>query len=117
MKTLAIIGGGASGMLAGITALETNPDIQVIIFDQKDILGKKILSTGNGRCNLTNKNMSLDYFRSDEPQLISSVLKAFGYSDTIRFFENLGLLMNPEMDTFIQDVIRHLSSVLFWIIV
>ena len=91
MKTLAIIGGGASGMLAGITALETNPDIQVIIFDQKDILGKKILSTGNGRCNLTNKNMSLDYFRSDEPQLISSVLKAFGYSDTIRFFENLGL--------------------------
>ena len=93
MRTLAIIGGGASGMLAGITALETNPDIQVIIFDQKDILGKKILSTGNGRCNLTNKNMSLDYFRSDEPQLISSVLKAFGYSDTIRFFENLGLLM------------------------
>ena len=93
MKTLAIVGGGASGMLAGITALETNPDIQVIIFDQKDILGKKILSTGNGRCNLTNKNMSLDYFRSDEPQLISSVLKAFGYSDTIRFFENLGLLM------------------------
>ena len=90
MKTLAIIGGGASGMLAGITALETNPDIQVIIFDQKDILGKKILSTGNGRCNLTNKNMSLDYFRSDEPQLISSVLKAFGYSDTIRFFEKSG---------------------------
>ena len=37
--------------------------------------------------------MSLDYFRSDEQQLISSVLKAFGYSDTIRFFENLGLLM------------------------
>ena len=92
MKTLAIIGGGASGMLAGITALETNPDIKVIIFDQKDILGKKILSTGNGRCNLTNEKMSLDYFRSDEPQLISSVLKDFGYPDTIRFFENLGLL-------------------------
>ena len=87
MKTLAIVGGGASGMLAGITALETNPDIQVIIFDQKDILGKKILSTGNGRCNLTNKNMSLDYFRSDEPQLISSVLKSlwiFGYNSFFR---------------------------------
>ena len=67
MKTLAIVGGGASGMLAGITALETNPDIHVIIFDQKDILGKKILSAGNGRCNLTNKNMSLDYFRSHQP--------------------------------------------------
>ena len=52
MKTLAIVGGGASGMLAGITALETNPDIHVIIFDQKDILGKKILSTGNGRFGL-----------------------------------------------------------------
>ena len=57
MKTLAIVGGGASGMLAGITALETNPDIQVIIFDQKDILGKKILSNEKGNCNLTNKKM------------------------------------------------------------
>lgn len=93
MKTLAIIGGGATGMLAGITALETNPDIHVIIFDQKDILGKKILSTGNGRCNLTNEKMSPEYFRSDTHELISSVLKAFDYPDTIHFFENLGLLL------------------------
>ena len=93
MKTIAVIGGGASGMLAATTVLETNPDIRVIIFDQKDILGKKILSTGNGRCNLTNENMSPEYFRSDTHELISSVLKAFDYPDTIRFFENLGLFL------------------------
>lgn len=93
MKTIAIIGGGASGMLAGITALETNPDIQVIVFDQKDILGKKILSTGNGRCNLTNENMGSGYFRSDTPEFINPVLKSFEFQDTMHFFKNLGLLM------------------------
>lgn len=93
MKTIAIIGGGASGMLTGITALETNPDIQVIIFDQKDILGKKILSTGNGRCNLTNEKMAAEYFRSDTPEMINPVLKSFEFQDTMHFFENLGLLL------------------------
>ena len=93
MKTLAIVGGGPSGMLAGITALEANPDIQVMIFDQKDILGKKILSTGNGRCNLTNEKMTSGYFRSDTPEMIDPVLKAFEVKDTMHFFENLGLLL------------------------
>ena len=93
MDTIAIIGGGASGMLAGIAALETTSDIHVIIFDQKDILGKKILSTGNGRCNLTNEDMSENYFRSDTPEMISSVLKDFGCPDAMHFFEKLGLLL------------------------
>ena len=86
MKTLAIVGGGASGMLAGIAALEKNPDIQVMIFEQKDILGKKILSTGNGRCNLTNEKMDSGYFRSDTPEKINPVLKSFEFQRYHAFF-------------------------------
>ena len=50
---IAIIGGGASGMAAAIAAKRQNPSASVVIFEHKDIPGKKILSTGNGRCNFT----------------------------------------------------------------
>ena len=51
MLTIAIIGGGAAGLCAAISAKRENPKASVIIFEHKDIPGKKILSTGNGRCN------------------------------------------------------------------
>ena len=52
MRTVAVIGGGASGMMAAITAAEAGA--HVILLEHKDRIGKKILSTGNGRCNFTN---------------------------------------------------------------
>ena len=61
MTKIAIIGGGASGMAAGITASRNGASVTVL--EQNDILGKKILSTGNGRCNLTNLNMKTDDYR------------------------------------------------------
>ena len=60
MKKIVIVGGGASGMMAAITAAERHPDTKVCILEHKDSLGKKILSTGNGRCNFTNKIMNTD---------------------------------------------------------
>ena len=52
MRTVAVIGGGVSGMTAAIAAAEKGA--RVIILEHKDRIGKKILSTGNGRCNFTN---------------------------------------------------------------
>ena len=52
MRTVAVIGGGAAGMMAAVTAAQNGAD--VILLEHKDRLGKKILSTGNGRCNFTN---------------------------------------------------------------
>ena len=52
MRTVAVIGGGAAGMMAAVTASQNGAD--VILLEHKDRLGKKILSTGNGRCNFTN---------------------------------------------------------------
>ena len=92
MLTIAIIGGGASGMAAAIAAKRQNSKASVIIFEHKDIPGKKILSTGNGRCNLTNEYMDTSCFRSDCHDKIAPVLKQFNAEDTIQFFQQLGIL-------------------------
>lgn len=92
MKRIVIIGGGASGMFAAITAATVDPTAQVGILEQKETLGKKILSTGNGRCNLTNEYMKLSCFHSDTPSAIAPILDQFTEKNTIDFFENLGVL-------------------------
>ena len=65
MKKIAVIGGGASGLVAAIAAARSNQKVQITIYEQKDSVGKKILATGNGRCNLTNKDMKSSYYRSE----------------------------------------------------
>lgn len=92
MLTIAIIGGGASGMAAAIAAKRQNMTASVMIFEHKDIPGKKILSTGNGRCNLTNEYMNASCFRSDSPDRIAPVLERFTSDDTIHFFQELGIV-------------------------
>lgn len=89
MTKIAIIGGGASGMAAGITASRNGASVTVL--EQNDILGKKILSTGNGRCNLTNLNMKTDDYRGDDLEFIQEFLKDFGASDALDFFSSVGI--------------------------
>ena len=93
MKKIAVIGGGASGLAAAIAAARSNPKVQITIYEQKDSVGKKILATGNGRCNLTNKDMKSSYYRSENIPFVEEVLEQFGYEDTIRFFSSLGLMV------------------------
>lgn len=90
MRKICVIGGGASGMTAAIAAARQGA--AVTILEHKDRLGKKLLSTGNGRCNLTNEAMSPDYFRGEAREIIPCVLDEFGVADTLRFFEELGVL-------------------------
>ena len=58
--SIAIIGAGASGLLASIVLSKKNFD--VTIFEKNPKAGKKLLATGNGKCNITNKNLALDHF-------------------------------------------------------
>lgn len=90
-KRIIIVGGGASGLVAAICA--TRDGANVTIIEQKERLGKKILSTGNGRCNLTNEYMDLECFRGDDTSVVSKVLEQFGYEDTLSFFEELGVIL------------------------
>lgn len=93
MKTrnVIIIGGGASGLMAAISAARYGAKVTII--EQKDRLGKKILSTGNGKCNLTNEYMQLDCFRGDDISIVSHVLEQFGFQETCNFFEELGVIL------------------------
>ena len=90
-KHVVIVGGGASGLVAAITAAREGAKVTII--EQKDRLGKKILSTGNGRCNLTNEYMDMTCFRSDDIKLVSDVINQFGYQETVQFFEELGVIL------------------------
>ena len=93
MKTrhVIIVGGGASGMMAAITAATEGASVTLI--EQKDRVGKKILSTGNGRCNLTNRRMDEACFRGDDVAIVTEILGRFGLEDTERFFEHLGVML------------------------
>lgn len=84
-----VAGGGASGMTAAIAAARGGAN--VVILEKNDCLGRKIPATGNGKCNLTNEHMDVSCYRSDTPERILPVLQTFGYTDTLRFFEELGL--------------------------
>ncbi len=89
-----IIGGGASGMTAAITARRLGAE--VLILERNSRIGKKILATGNGRCNYTNINTDIKHFNGKNPKFIYSALKEFNVQDTINFFEELGVAHKVE---------------------
>ena len=94
MKKLAIIGAGASGLCAAIEAKKANPDIDITIFERMQKSGKKILATGNGRCNFTNADLSLNHFYGND-DFLKSILSS-EFSDIKDFFKNLGVLSYEE---------------------
>ena len=91
MKRIGIIGGGASGIVAAIAAARSDGYAQVFILEQKESIGKKILATGNGRCNLTNEAMDASCYHGEDPEFARNVLEQFGYGETLEFFASLGL--------------------------
>lgn len=95
MKIL-IIGGGASGMTAAIKAGRTNPDAEIIILEKMDRVGKKILATGNGRCNYSNLNTSPKDYYGQQPQFVNYALKEFTVDYTVNFFNGMGVFPREE---------------------
>lgn len=89
---IAIIGGGASGMMAALAAKQ-NKNCNVTIYEKNDRVGKKILMTGNGKCNFSNLDFKVDYFRSDSLRDFGSFFDKFGVNETLHFFEEQGLLV------------------------
>lgn len=84
-----VAGGGPAGMMAAITAAKRN--LKVLLLEHMDTVGKKILSTGNGKCNLTNEYMNEDCFYCEDKSFIKNALEQFGSNDTIDFFRELGV--------------------------
>ncbi|MCD7981578.1 MAG: NAD(P)/FAD-dependent oxidoreductase [Clostridiales bacterium] len=85
-----VIGAGASGLTAAIAAARKGAS--VLILEHNSISAKKILSTGNGKCNFTNARQEPSCYRSDRPQLVQDAMEQFSWKDTVVFFEELGIL-------------------------
>ena len=95
MKTeIAVIGGGASGMMAAITARKSGKE--VVILERKDRILKKVLITGNGRCNITNVNANISNYFGKNISSVENILNSFNPQDTMDFFNGLGIVCNEE---------------------
>ena len=95
MKTeIAVIGGGASGMMAAITARKSGKE--VVILERKDRILKKVLITGNGRCNITNVNADISNYFGKNISSVENILNSFNPQDTMDFFNGLGIICNEE---------------------
>lgn len=94
MKVL-IVGGGASGMMAALTAA-ADPRNQVTLLERQSRVGRKLLATGNGRCNLTNLDANPSHYHGAHPDFVQSCLSQFSVRDTLEFFRTLGLLTTVE---------------------
>ncbi len=94
MKKIAIVGGGAAGLFAA-AYLSTYKNYDITIFEKNNRVGKKLLLTGNGKCNITNTNIS-DYCFNDNN--FYNMLKYFSNNDTIDFFNSIGLLTKTDSE-------------------
>ncbi|MBP3608984.1 MAG: NAD(P)/FAD-dependent oxidoreductase, partial [Lachnospiraceae bacterium] len=88
-KQIAVIGGGASGMMAALTAVQNGAE--VTLYEAKERLGKKILATGNGKCNFTNLVQEDSCYRGTDAAFSKSVRAAFSVEQTIKFFKSIGI--------------------------
>ncbi len=91
---IAVIGGGASGLFAAIAA--KNDNTNVTIYEKEKRLGRKILATGNGRCNMTNINASEKDYHSADLSFMRGVINRFWVDETLSFFSELGVLWKEE---------------------
>lgn len=89
MKRILVIGGGASGMMAALTAARAGA--QVHLLEKNEQLGRKLSQTGNGRCNLTNLEMSASAFRGASSAFVTQILSQFDAEASCRFFRELGV--------------------------
>lgn len=86
-----IIGGGAAGLMAAITAAENGAGVTIL--EHMPRVGKKILSTGNGKCNLTNLDMRPDCYRCGIADFPMTAIGRFSVADTVSFFRRLGVVV------------------------
>lgn len=94
MKRIAVIGGGASGLMAACFAVGDGNS--VVVFEKQKKIGRKILVSGNGRCNITNKNISVGNYHGGNPHFVDNVFSRFGMKETVGFFRSIGLPLVEE---------------------
>lgn len=114
-KTLSVIGGGASGLAAAIEAARINKsqktDIKITVYERLPKIGKKILATGNGRCNIMNSSLTKNKYHGDT-RLLDSVFEAYSAESNMEFFRSMGIYLAQEDDGRLYPLSFQASSVL-----
>ncbi len=105
-----VVGGGAAGLMAAVSARRTGADVTIL--ERNPRVGKKILATGNGRCNFTNIYADVKHYNGKNPGFVSGALSAFTVKDTIRFFEKLGIEHKVEENGKVFPMSDQASSIL-----
>lgn len=90
MQEIIIIGGGASGLVAAINIARKGK--KVTILEKNSACGKKILATGNGRCNYFNEDQNINHYRSKNHELINSVINQKNLDEVLSFFDSIGIV-------------------------
>ena len=90
MSKIVIVGGGASGLVASIYASRNNNE--VILLEKNNNLGKKILITGNGKCNYWNKDISIKHYNSNNLDILDKIITDKNKLEIERFFDRLGIV-------------------------
>ena len=111
MNKIAVIGGGASALLASITAKRNNPSVDITIFEKSDRVGKKILASGNGRCNITNRDIDAKNYFGSNPDFVKYSLNCFGFSHFKKFCDSIGLILDIKSDGKVYPLSNEASSV------
>jgi len=88
-ENMIIIGAGAAGLCAAITSARAGQS--VVLLEQNNKIGKKILVSGNGKCNIDNKYINLNRFHGQNPNFIEEVLEGYGFKAVEKFFTSIGL--------------------------
>lgn len=96
-------------MMAAITA--SNKGAKVVIYEKSDRIGKKLLATGNGKCNLSNTNMELSNYYTEDEEKLARCFERFSSEDTIRFFKEQGMLIRSK-DGYLYPYCEQASVVL-----
>lgn len=91
-----IIGAGASGLIAGIEAARKGANVTIL--EKSEKIGRKILVSGNGRCNLTNINQGEKYYRSDDANFAWGIINQFNHFETMRYFTDMGIYTKNKND-------------------
>lgn len=111
---IAVIGGGASGLSCAIAcarkAERENKNVSITVFEAKDRVGKKILATGNGRCNMMNRNEVNCFFGDSE--FVGYALKKFDVESNLDFFASMGLYTKDDSEGRIYPLSNQASAVL-----
>lgn len=109
MYDIAIVGAGASGMAAAISAKRENEKLKIVLIEALPRIGKKILATGNGRCNLS--NLSADKYNYNTPA-VENVLRQYPPKKIVEFFSSVGLECINDSESRVYPMSNMATSVL-----